>query len=105
MWWLLRGSPSFRILWFARSMSFLGDSLSLVALMLYVADTTGEALAVALLLLVGDFAPSLLSPFTGTVSDRWDLRRVMVACELAQGTLVAVIALSLIHISEPTRPY
>ena len=95
MWRLLRGNRSFRTLWVARTVSFLGDSLSLVALMLYVADTTGEALAVALLLLVGDFAPSLLSPFTGTVSDRWDLKRVMVACELAQGTLVAVIALTL----------
>ena len=92
---LLRGNRSFRTLWFARTVSFFGDSLSLVALMLYVADTTGEALAVALLLLVGDFAPSLLSPLTGTLSARWDLRRVMVACELAQGALVAVIALTL----------
>ena len=95
MWWLLRDNRSFRTLWVARTVSFLGDSLSLVALMLYVADTTGAALAVALLLLVGDFAPSLLGPFTGTVSDRWDLKRVMVACELAQGALVAVIALTL----------
>ncbi len=85
----------FRTLWAARTVSFLGDSLSLVALMLHVADTTGQALAVALLLLVGDFAPSLLSPLTGTVGDRWDLKRVMVGCELAQGALVAVIALTL----------
>ena len=42
--------------------SFLGDSLSLVALMLHVAATTGQALAVALLLLAGDFAPALLGP-------------------------------------------
>ena len=92
---LLRDNSSFRSLWFARSISFLGDSLSLVALMLYVANNTDQALAVALLLLVGDFAPSLLSPFTGTVSDRLDLRRVMVACELVQCALVTVIALIL----------
>ncbi len=73
-------------------MSFLGDSLSLVALMLYVADTTGAALAVALLLLVGDFAPALLGPLTGTVSDRFDLRRVMIGCEVVQGALMVVIA-------------
>ena len=41
-------------------MSFAGDSLGLVALMLHVADTTGRALAVAWLLLAGDFAPALL---------------------------------------------
>ena len=74
-------------------MSFLGDSLGLVALMLHVAATTGQALAVAALLLAGDFAPALLGPLAGTVADRLDRRRVMVACELVQGVLVVVIAL------------
>ena len=92
---LLRGNRPFRRLWCARSVSFLGDSLGLVALLLYVADTTGQALAVALLLLVGDFAPTLLGPFTGVIGDRFDLKRVMVACDLAQGVLVALVALTL----------
>jgi len=74
---LLRSNRAFQSLWYARSISFLGDSLGLVTLLLYTADTTGQALAVALLLLVGDFAPSLLGPFTGVVSDRFDLKRVM----------------------------
>jgi MFS family permease len=92
---LLRGNRPFRSLWCARSISFLGDSLGLVTLLLYVADATGQGLAVALLLLVGDFAPALLGPVTGVLSDRFDLKRVMVLCELAQGVLVAVIALTL----------
>jgi len=70
------GRP-FRLLWTARTVSFLGDALSLVALMLHVAETTGQALAVATLLLVGDFAPALLGPLTGTISDRFDLKRVI----------------------------
>lgn len=92
---LLRDNRPFRALWSARSISFLGDSLGLVTLLLYVADTTGQALAVAMLLLVGDFAPALLGPFTGVLSDRFDPKRVMVACDLAQGLLVALIALTL----------
>jgi MFS family permease len=76
---LLRDNRPFRVLWCARSISFLGDSLGLVTLLLYVADTTGQALAVALLLLVGDFAPALLGPLSGVLSDRFDLKRVMVA--------------------------
>ncbi|MBA4115762.1 MAG: MFS transporter [Rubrobacter sp.] len=92
---LLRGNRAFRSLWYARSISFLSDSLGLVTLLLYTANTTGEALAVALLLLVGDFAPSPLGPFTGVVSDRFNLKRVMVLCELVQGVLVAIIALTL----------
>ncbi|HEX5346642.1 MAG TPA: hypothetical protein VFW64_06000 [Pseudonocardiaceae bacterium] len=53
---LVRTNGPFRLLWAARAVSFLGDTLSLVALMLYVAETTGHALAVAMLLLAGDFA-------------------------------------------------
>ncbi len=90
---LVRTNRPFRLLWTARTVSFVGDALSLVALMLYVAETTGQALAVALLLLVGDFAPALLGPLTGTISDRFDLKRVMVGCELAQAGLVVAIAL------------
>jgi MFS family permease len=90
---LLGANRPFRLLWSARAVSFLGDSLGLVALMLYVAGTTGQALAVAALLLAGDFAPALLGPFTGTVADRIDRRRVMVGCELVQGALVVAIAL------------
>ncbi len=89
----MRTNRPFRLLWTARAVSFLGDSLSLVALMLYVAETTGQALAVAVLLLAGDFAPALLGPLTSTISDRFDLKRVMVGCELAQAGLLVVIAL------------
>ncbi|WP_223758434.1 MFS transporter [Myxococcus sp. RHSTA-1-4] len=92
---LLRHNAAFRALWSARVISFTGDSLSLVALMLHVAGTTGQALAVSLLLLVGDFAPSLLGPITGAISDRFDLKRVMIACELLQGALLLLIALTL----------
>lgn len=92
---LLRGNRAFLALWSARSVSFLGDSLGLLALLLYTANATGQALSVALLLLVGDFAPALFGPLTGVISDRFDPRRVMVSCELAQGALVLVVALTL----------
>jgi MFS family permease len=91
----LAANSGFRLLWSARGVSFLGDSLSLVALLLYVAQDTGQALAVAALLLVGDFAPALLGPLTGTVGDRFDLRRVLVVCDLMQGVVVLVIGLAL----------
>ena len=75
---LVRTNRAFGALAAARIVSLTGDALSLVALMLLVAGRAGDALAVALLLLVGDFAPSLLGPVTGAISDRFDLRRVMI---------------------------
>jgi MFS family permease len=90
---LLGANRPFRLLWSARAVSYLGDSLGLVALMLHVAETTGQALAVAVLLLAGDFAPALFGPLAGTVADRLDRRRVMIGCELVQGALVVAVAL------------
>jgi MFS family permease len=92
---LLRANPPFRRLWTARLLSFAGDSVGLIALMLYTAERFGTGLAVALLLLAGDFVPGVLSPFAGVVSDRLDKRAVMVGCELIQGVVVCVIALAL----------
>jgi MFS family permease len=90
---LLRENAPFRVLWLSRSISFIGDSLGMIALLLFVARDAGSGIAVALLLLVGDFAPTLLSPFSGALSDRLDRRRLMITCELAQGATIGVIAL------------
>lgn len=73
----------------------LGDSLGLVALLLYVQRATGAALAVALLLLAGDFVPGLFGAVAGAVGDRFDLKRVMVVCDVVQGVLTVVMAVSL----------
>jgi MFS family permease len=92
---LLRESPAFRRLWLSRFVSFVGDSLALVALILYVADHTGKGIAVAGLLLAGDFAPTLLAPWTGALADRIEMRRLMITCELSQAVAVTAIAFSL----------
>lgn len=92
---LLRANGPLRALFTARIVSYAGDSLSIVALMLHVANTTGQGIAVALLLLARDFVPSLFSPIAGAISDRFDLKRVMITCEVVQGALMLLIALSL----------
>jgi MFS family permease len=89
--WL--ASPGYRSLWSGRTCSYLGDALLLVILLLHLADTTGQALSVALLLLVGDFAPALLGPLTGTISDRFGPKRVMVVCDITQGAAVVLMLL------------
>ncbi|MEO6090210.1 MAG: MFS transporter [Umezawaea sp.] len=88
----LRVNGRFRLLWTARTVSSLGDSLGLVALLLHVATTTGHASSVALLLLAGDGVPALVGPVAGAVSDRFHLTRVVVVCGAVQAALTAVIA-------------
>ena len=92
---MLRESPGFRRLWISRFVSFVGDSLALVSLILYVAGRTNEGFAVAALLLAGDLTPTLVSPWTGALADRMDMRQLMVACELLQAVAVVAIALTL----------
>lgn len=92
---MLRESPGFRRLWISRFVSFVGDSLALVSLILYVAGRTNQGFAVAALLLAGDLTPTLVSPWTGALADRMDMRRLMVACELLQAVAVVAIALTL----------
>ncbi len=92
---LLKENGPLRVLSTARVVSVVGDALSLVTLMLYVQSVLGKAVAVAALLLVGHFVPSLVSPLTGVIGDRFDRRTVMIACEVAQGVLLAIIAFTL----------
>ncbi len=92
---LLGRNRGFRVLWSARAVSVLGDSLGLVALLVYLQAETGAAVAVALLLLAGDCVPGLFGPVAGLIGDRYGLRRVMVVCEVVQGLLVLAMVAAL----------
>jgi hypothetical protein len=66
-WELLRRPGAFRQLWLARVISLLGDSVGLVALILLVAEETGDGLSVGLLL-AADGTATLLSPLLGVAA-------------------------------------
>jgi MFS family permease len=59
---------------------------------LYVKAAEHSGIAVAALLLA-QALPHLLGPLTGTLVDRVNLKRLMVACELSQAIIFAAIAL------------
>jgi MFS family permease len=90
---LLRANAAFRRLWLARVVSFLGDSLGLVALIIYVTQRTDSGAAVGLLLLAGDFTPSVFAPMLGAIADRSSGRKVLIVCELGQAAAVATIVI------------
>jgi MFS family permease len=83
---LLKNSRFVR-LWLGQGLSFVGDSVSTVALVLLVVDLSGSASAVGGVL-VARLLPTLASPFVGVLADRLDRRAVLVAGDLARAILV-----------------
>src|SRR5690242_6513155 len=87
---LLARSPALAALLAARSLSLVGDGIGTVALVVLVLRVRGTGTSVGLLLLVVAL-PSLFSPLTGVVADRYDRRNVMAACEFLQGVVAVAI--------------
>jgi MFS family permease len=82
-------------LWIGQGVSFLGDSVSMVALVVLIVQITGSASAVGGAL-VARLLPTIASPLAGVLADRLDRRVVLVASDLAR----AVLALGLIFVRD-----
>jgi MFS family permease len=91
----LLGNSRFLRLWIGQGVSFLGDSVSMVALVVLIVQITGSASAVGGAL-VARLLPTIASPLAGVLADRLDRRVVLVASDLAR----AVLALGLIFVRD-----
>ena len=74
-------------LWAGQAISFVGDAVSMVALVILVVQLTGSASAVGGALLAR-LLPTFASPLFGVLADRFDRRVVLVASDLVRATLV-----------------
>ncbi|MFF0161442.1 MFS transporter [Streptomyces sp. NPDC005263] len=83
----------FGIFWAAQTLSVLGDSFALIALPLLVLQATGSLARMGLLTAVGGAASVLAAVFAGTLVDRVDRRRLLIACDLVRMVLYGVIPL------------
>jgi MFS family permease len=77
----------FMRLWVGQGISFVGDYVSMVALVILVVEISGSATAVGGVL-VARLLPTLASPLFGVLADRLDRRVVLVASDLARAVLV-----------------
>jgi MFS family permease len=82
-------------LWVGQGISFVGDAVSMVALVVLIVQITGSATAVGGAL-VARLLPTLASPLAGVLADRLDRRVVLVASDLAR----AVLTLGLIFVRD-----
>lgn len=89
---MLRRNAAFRRYFAARVVSFLGDGIATVALVLLVQGREGSGVAVGALLLA-DSLPRLSGPLAGAIADRLPSRTVLVGCDLGQAAIYTSIAL------------
>jgi MFS family permease len=74
-------------LWVGQGISFVGDAVSMVALVVLIAQITGSASAVGGAL-VARLVPTLASPLVGVLADRLNRRAILVASDLARAILI-----------------
>ncbi len=91
----LLSNSRFVQLWVGQAASFVGDAVSMVALVVLIVQTTGSASAVGGAL-VARLLPTLASPFLGVLADRLDRRAILVASDLVR----ALLAVGLIFVRD-----
>jgi MFS family permease len=74
-------------LWVGQGISFVGDAVSTIALVVLVVQIGGSASAVGGVL-VARLLPTLASPLAGVLADRLDRRAILVASDLVRAALV-----------------
>jgi len=90
-WGLLGRNAAFRTLWTARLVSYIGDGIATVALVLLVSH--GHPATAVGGLLLAEAIPGFLSPALGAVADRRpDRRALMIQCEVGQAVLYGAVA-------------
>jgi MFS family permease len=83
----------YRNLLVGQAVSAFGDWMGTVALMALVLDLTGSATAVGVILVLRLLPTGLAGPVATGVAERWDRRRIMLACDLVRMAVVALIPL------------
>jgi len=89
----LLGSPSFRRLWLAQVASSLGDWIGLAAVLALAARIGKSSPETAVgVVMSARMVPGLfLASVGGVLVDRWDRKRVMVACDVGRGLVLATL--------------
>lgn len=84
---------TFLTIWFGHALSVVGDGFTSIALGIWVLQATGSASAMAMIMSSRVIVSILLGAIGGTVVDRSDRRRLMIAMNLVRFTTLGGIAL------------
>lgn len=92
----LARNRNFTLLWVGQGCAEIGFSASMLAFPLVVLAITGSAAASGLVLAADAIAQAVLALPGGALVDRWDRRRVMLACEVTQVLALASLVIALL---------
>ncbi|TDV57556.1 MFS transporter [Actinophytocola oryzae] len=92
----LARNRNFTLLWVGQGAAEVGFSASMLAFPLVVLAVTGSAAASGLVLAADAVAQAVLALPGGALVDRWDRRRIMLACEVAQAVALASLVAALL---------
>ncbi len=81
-------SRDFRLAWAGGLINDTGDWVLMVALPVYVFTETGSGASTAVLFACQLIVAAILGPFGGSLVDRFDLRRCLVATNVAQAAML-----------------
>jgi dTMP kinase len=89
----LFGSDSFFRLWIAQVVSALGDWIGFLAVIAIATRVGGDSPAAAIsLVMSARMIPGFfLAPVAGVLVDRWDRKKVMVACDVLRGGVLCTL--------------
>lgn len=87
------GLASFLMLWFGQAFSLLGSALTSFALGIWVYQESGSVTRFTATALCAVIPPVLLSPFIGSLVDRWDRRWAMILGDAGAGLGTLALAL------------
>jgi dTMP kinase len=89
----LFNTTSFFRLWLAQVVSSLGDWIGFVAVTAIAARIGGSSpeTAISLVLSARLLPGFFLAPMAGVLVDRWDRKKVMVACDIGRGLVMAAL--------------
>lgn len=83
---------AFYLIWIGQFVSMMGTHLTGFALGVWLFQRTGSMLDFAELTLTSTLPALLLMPFGGSIADRWDRRKILMACEAAALLATSVMA-------------
>ena len=93
----LPGMRAFYLLWFGQFVSIFATRMTNFAITLWAWDLTGQATALVLVGVASYLPGAILSPFIGTLVDRWNRKLVLALSDFASalGTLFLLILFTL----------